>query len=320
MRGGDQIDFSLVIPVFKNEANIPKLIEAVGLIMNGASEAVFVDDGSPDRSRSLLRDMLPRQTWPSQLVAHSRNFGAFSAVRTGLMVAKGQTIAVMSADLQEPLELVGRFRDILACDEADVVFGQRMTRDDGVVSDLASTIFWTLYRKLLFPEVPPGGLDTFAINRRVRDAIVGMSEANSSLVAQLLWVGFRRKFVPYVRQSRRIGRSAWTYHRKLDYMVDSFVSFTDLPLRFQVWLGGIGFVATGVAGLVVLLAWLGGWIGEIGYTFIVLTIVLMFSALLLSQGIFGLYLWRAFENTKQRPLAIISEHISFGGKDRATDT
>ncbi len=323
MRNEGQIDFSLVIPVFTNEANIPELIEAVGLIMinsEARGEAVFVDDGSPDRSRNRLAALLPKQPWPSQLIAHSRNFGAFLAVRTGLTVAKGGSIAVMSADLQEPPQLLAQFLDILARDEADVVFGQRQMRNDGAASDFASAIFWKLYRRLVFPEMPQGGLDTFAINSRVRDAVIEFSESNSSLIAQLLWIGFRRKIVPYVRRRRRVGRSTWTFRRKLAYMVDSFVSFTDLPIRLQIWLGIGGVVGSGAAGLLVSIASLAGRTAETGYTSIVLMLVFMCSLLLLSQGILGLYLWRAFENTKQRPLAIVSQHITFEGTGRGEGT
>jgi glycosyltransferase involved in cell wall biosynthesis len=320
MRDDDGIEFSLVVPVYKNEDNIAELIAAISASImpqaGGRGEVVFVVDGSPDRSRDLLHDLLSKQSWPSQLVSHSRNFGAFSAVRTGLTVTRGRAIAVMTADLQEPPELILEFWQSLARNEADVVFGQRKGRQDGAASELASAIFWKLYRRLVFAEVPDGGLDVFAINRRVRDAVLSISEPNSSLVAQLLWVGFRRKFVPYVRQQRRVGRSAWTFRRKLTYMLDSFVSFSDLPIMLQIWLGLVGLTLSSFAGFVVLVARLAGWITEAGYTPIMLMLAFATSFLLLSQGILGLYLWRAFENTKHRPLAIVSEHISFEGTGR----
>ena len=319
MRDADQVDFSLVVPVFKNEANIPELIEAIDSLMatslTGKNEAVFVIDGSPDRSCELLLERLPKQTWSSQLVTHTRNFGAFAAVRTGLSVARGKSMAVMAADLQEPPELFAEFSEILARNEADVVFGQRLKRGDGPASSAASKLFWKLYRRLIFPEMPEGGIDVFAINGRVKDVILSMSEPNSSLIAQLWWVGFRRKLVPYVRRPRSSGQSAWTSRKKLAYMIDSFVSFTDLPIMMLLGLGLFGLVVSGAAGLVVLVGRLGGWITQAGYAPIMLLIVFVSSVLLLSQAILGLYLWRTFENTKQRPPAIIAEHVSFDGTD-----
>jgi glycosyltransferase involved in cell wall biosynthesis len=324
MSDATKIERSLVVPVYKNEANISDLIQAINEsimpVATAPTEVVFVVDGSPDRAHELLRTMLPKQSWPSQLVSHSRNFGSICAMRTGIAAARGKAIAVMAADLQEPPSLVIQFWDILRRDEADIVFGQRTNRHDTRASMVAASIFWTLYRKLVFREVPPGGVDVFAINDRVREAILGISEPNSSLIAQLLWVGFRRTFVPYVRQPRRRGRSAWTFGRKLNYMVDNFVAFTDLPIMVLIWLGAIGVIVTGTVGLVVLVARLAGLVALPGYTPIMLMLAFGFSTMLVSQGILGLYLWRTFENTKRRPLAIVSEHLTFGGERGADDT
>jgi glycosyltransferase involved in cell wall biosynthesis len=315
-----QPEFSLVIPVFKNEANVVELIDAINVSiladMDAVSEVIFVIDGSPDHSLDLLRAILPTQTWPSQLISHSRNFGSLAAIRTGIAAAKGKAIAVMAADLQEPPNLVREFWEILSRGEADVVFGRRIARHDGWASNLAASVFWGIYRKLVFPEIPDGGLDVFAVNTRVRDVVLSISEPNSSLIAQLLWVGFRRQFVPYVRQPRGVGRSAHTFRRKLTYMIDSFISFTDLPIMFQIWLGLVGLTVSGIAGLVTLGAWLGGWVKVQGYTPLMLMLAFASSFLLLSQGVLGLYLWRTFENTKRRPLSIISEHINFEGAGR----
>jgi polyisoprenyl-phosphate glycosyltransferase len=313
--GVDVIEFSLVVPVYRNEENIPDLIEAVGdlLTRRGTSaEVIFVVDGSPDRSHELLRATLPHQPWRSQLVTHSRNFGSFAAIRTGMTVANGKAIAVMAADLQEPPELVIQFWDILARDQADVVFGKRIARNDSFASRLSSSIFWAVYRKLVFPDIPDGGVDMFAVNARAKDAVLSISEPNSSLIGQLFWVGFRRKFVPYERSARRAGRSGWTIRRKMIYMVDSFIAFSDLPIIFQIWLGLLGVLVSGATGAVVVIARIAGWITLKGYTPVILMVAFVGSFLLLSQGILGLYLWRTFENTKRRPLSIVSEHLHFG--------
>jgi hypothetical protein len=179
-----------------------------------------------------------------------------------------------------------------------------------------ASLFWRLYRRFVFSEVPPGGIDVFAINSQVKKALLEIAEPNSSLVAQLLWIGFRRTFVPYVRQPRRLGKSAWTFGRKLNYMIDSFVAFSDLPILFQIWLGVFGVIVSSLVGMVVFIARLAGWITLKGYTPIMLMLAFGFSVLLMSQGVLGLYLWRTFENTKRRPLAVVSEHLSFGGQSR----
>lgn len=156
---------SLVIPVYGNEASIGELLEAIAGLSRRLSqplEAVFVVDGSPDRSYALLRDALPRMPFPAQLLVHSRNFGAFAAIRTGLAAARGEDVAVMAADLQDPIELIERFYDVLARDEADVIIGTRVARADPFLSRVASGVFWWLYRRLVLPQIPPGGVDVFA--------------------------------------------------------------------------------------------------------------------------------------------------------------
>src|SRR5688572_13948482 len=124
---------SLVIPVYRNEASLPDLLDAVeGLhrALDGAMETVFVVDGSPDRSYAILREELARRPIRSKLVLLSRNFGAFSAVRCGLAHGEGQRYAVMAADLQEPPELVAQMDAALREGDVDVVVGVRESRGD----------------------------------------------------------------------------------------------------------------------------------------------------------------------------------------------
>jgi len=310
-------DLSLVIPVYLNEENIPDLLDAVNSLgekLDGALEIVFVVDGSPDRSYLLLAEALSTCPIPSQLVSLSRNFGSFAAIRIGMEVARGEFIAVIAADLQEPPELVLSFFDILRRDEADVVFGTRAGREDGFLYRWCAEIFWAFYRRFVVPEIPKGGIDVFACNRKVKDAVLQINEPNSSLIAQLIWVGFRRKFVPYVRQRREKGQSAWKLGRRFRYMLDSLFSFSDLPVTLLLWLGGAGIAISILLSLVVLFARLTHNINVPGYTPIVLVQLFSFSVLLLSQGIIGSYLWRTFENTKKRPLTLIRLHTYFGSR------
>ena len=298
---------SLIIPVYRNEASIPELLaELQGLhqALAGALEVVFVVDGSPDRCHELLRTQLPRTGLDATLVLLTRNFGAFAAVRMGLQQARGDTFAVMAADLQEPPELVLRMQAVLAEGQADVVVAERSGRHDPFWQRWQAALFWTLYRRYVVPEMPPGGVDIFACNRPFRDALLDLGESRSSLIAQIFWLGFRRAGVPYERQPRRHGQSAWTWRKKLAYLADSVFAFTDLPVRLLTRVGALGLLVAAVLGVVVLFGKLSGLIGVPGYA-MTLIAILFFGALnLLSLGIVGTYAWRAYENTKQRPQAI----------------
>ena len=298
---------SLIIPVYRNEASIPELLaELQGLhqALAGALEVVFVVDGSPDRCHELLRTLLPRTGLDATLVLLTRNFGAFAAVRMGLQQARGDTFAVMAADLQEPPELVLRMQAVLTEGQADVVVAERSGRHDPFWQRWQAALFWSLYRRYVVPEMPPGGVDIFACNRAFRDALLDLGESRSSLIAQIFWLGFRRAGVPYERQPRRHGQSAWTWRKKLAYLADSVFAFTDLPVRLLTRVGALGLLVAAVLGVVVLFGKLSGLIGVPGYA-MTLIAILFFGALnLLSLGIVGTYAWRAYENTKQRPQAI----------------
>ncbi len=308
--------FSLVIPVYRNEGSIPELLQVLGRMqaeLTEPLEAVFVVDGSPDRCYDLLRKALPLQAFASQLLLHSRNYGSFPAIRSGLAVARGDYFAVMAADLQEPPELVTEFFRRLKADEADVFVGTRESRKDPWLSRLNSAIFWSLYRRFVIPDMPPGGVDMFGCNRRFRDELLRMDEAHSSLIGLLFWLGFRRETVGYHRRVRKHGVSAWTLRKKLTYLMDSVFSFSDLPIRLLIGLGGLGITVAVLFGLAVIALRLAGVVNTGGYAATITTILFFGGLNTLGLGIIGAYVWRAYGNTQRRPLAVVMRTTTFSG-------
>lgn len=307
--------FSLVIPVYRNEANIPPLLEAVRDLqdrIDDAFEVIFVVDGSPDRSYLVLAEALPDSGLQAQLVALSRNFGAFAAIRAGLERARGETMAVMAADLQEPPQLILDMQAALAAGDCDVAYGERRRRGDPWHVRFASTVFWSAYRRFVAPDIPKGGVDIFGCTAAVRDQILALNERNSSLVGLLFWVGFRRKGFAYDRADREIGTSAWTFVKKWKYMQDSIFSFSDLPISLLLAVGAGGLVVSVLLGFVVLLSAIFGEIAVPGYAATMLVILFFSTLQLLFLGVLGVYLWRVFENTKGRPLHIVMSERHFG--------
>lgn len=300
--------FSIVIPVYGNQDNIEPLVTRLTEIMPALppdTEVVFVVDGSPDESYAELARILPETPFRSQLIQHSRNFGSFAAIRTGLRAAKGDAIGVMAADLQEPAELMLEFQRILATGSVDVAVGRRVARDDPALSSMGSRAFWGLYRRMIVRDIPPGGVDVFACSQAVARQLVELDEANSSLVAQLYWVGFRRAEIPYGRQQREYGKSSWTLRKRIKYLMDSVFSFTNLPLDLLLIIGIFGTVAVLVIATVVLGFYVGGGITEPGYVPLMLAILFSTFLTMASIGIVGAYIWRIFDNTKRRPSSIV---------------
>lgn len=310
------VKFSVVIPVYRNEGSIPRLISALSTMnraLDNQLEVVFVVDGSPDRSFVLLRDALGSLEFPTQLLAHSRNFGSFPAIRSGLMAANGEYFGVMAADLQEPPELLASFFKALAADECDVAIGTRTGRSDPLMSRLASSVFWGLYRRLVVPEMPEGGVDVFGCNRAFRDQLLKLEESRSSLIALIFWLGFRRKLFGYERLERQEGNSSWTLRKKIDYMMDSIFAFTDYPIRWLMQIGAFGCAFSIALGTAVLLWRLFGGAEVPGYAATII-VILFFGALnLLGLGLVGTYAWRGYENSKQRPLAVVAARLQNHG-------
>ncbi|MFC1665298.1 glycosyltransferase family 2 protein [Pseudomonadota bacterium] len=307
------ISRSLIIPVFKNEGSLPALLKAIsGLAENKQSEfeVIFIVDGSPDKSLVTIIANIEQLPYMARVVSLSRNFGAFSALRTGLELAQGDHCAVMAADLQEPIKLIEDMYLALEANQADVVFGQRLGRQDDKFRSLFSGIFWSIYKRYILQDIPTGGVDVFACNKKVKTAVLSIKEPNSSLVVQLFWVGFRRLFIPYERRRRYEGKSSWSFSRRFRYMLDSIISFSDLPIILIMVLGLIGVSLSIIVGLVTIVGKLLGFIDEPGYTTTTLLLVFFGSTILSTQGILGSYLWRTYENTKNRPITVIDDIFS----------
>lgn len=309
---------SIVIPVYRNEGSIPELLSELGGVCaevrrryGRESEVVLVVDGSPDGSAGLLRGMLPGVGFASRLALHSRNFGSFQAIRTGLGLARGDYSAVIAADLQEPPELVLRFLEAMVGGGSEVVVGCRETRDDPWASRLASETFWRLYRWLVNREVSEKGVDVFGCTRGFRERLLEFPECNTSLIGQIYWLGFRRAEVTYQRLRRRHGKSGWTLRKKVDYLLDSVFAFTDLPVRLLGFFGLLGTAMSLLLGAVVFTAKVVGNVPVPGYAATVLTVIFFGGLNSLGLSVVGAYAWRAYENTKRRPLSVVAETCDF---------
>lgn len=299
--------YSLIIPVYRNEGSIPELVAAISELdrsLEGRLELIAVVDGSPDQSHQVLRALLPEAGMRAKLVLLTRNFGSFAAIREGLGHATGEFTAVMAADLQEPPELMMEFFRTLEAGDTDVVFGLREGRRDPLPSRLTANLFWWIYRRFVQRDVPVGGVDVFAVNRAFREHVVAFGEANGSLLGLLFWMGGRRAFVPYVRQERRHGKSAWTFGKKMSYLLDSIFAFTDAPIRLLLASGLLGLGLSILLGTLVLAAKLFGLVTVPGYAGTMLAVLFFGGLNTLGLGLVGNYAWRAYENTKQRPTSI----------------
>ena len=229
------------------------------------------------------------------------------------MVARGDYFGVMAADLQEPPELLTAFFKALEADECDVAIGTRTGRSDPFMSRMASGMFWGMYRRLVVHDMPEGGVDVFGCNSAFRDQLLKLEESRSSLIALIFWLGFRRKLVSYERLERQEGKSSWTLRKKIDYMMDSIFAFTDYPIRLLIRIGMVGCMLSVVLSALVLVSHLTGRISVPGYAATMLVVLFFGTLNLLGLGLVGTYAWRGYENSKQRPLAVVCmRHVNEG--------
>jgi glycosyltransferase involved in cell wall biosynthesis len=308
---------SFILPVFRSELNIPPLLAALDAFAREHAdefelECVFVVDGSPDDACGVLLALLPQHdAFVSQVHDLSRNFGAPFAVRCGLERATGDYFAPVAVDLQEPFESIHEMFLQVHNDTADVCFGQRVGREDPWLSKQFSRVYWALYRRLIARELPTGGADLFVCNRRVRAALLQLREKNGFLIGQMLWMGFRRTFVPYVRRKRETGRSSWSFRKRVAYLMDSLFLFSDLPIKLLLSLGILGLLISAVLGLSLAINGIVGNVPVPGYAATVTTVSFFGGLNSLGFGIIGEYLWRTYQNTQQRPLSITREQHRF---------
>ncbi|HUW88515.1 MAG TPA: glycosyltransferase family 2 protein [Candidatus Paceibacterota bacterium] len=318
----NKVTHSVVIPVYKNEESIDELVDSLQKLSEsiiGVLEVVFVVDGSPDASASKINLRFPNEYMTSQVLQLSRNFGSLSAVRMGLAAAQGDYIAVIAADLQEPPELIRKFFNKLEEGSSDIVMGRRIARHDNFSSALMARIYWGNYKRIINREVPSGGVDVFACTRNVANQLNKLPEGSTSLIGLLFWVGFRREFIDYTRLSRPYGSSSWTLRKRIRYFMDSVFAFTDIPIIALQFVGLFGILASVILGIAIFWVSLTGSLNPPGYAALMTVILASTSGILLGLGVVGSYAWRAYENTKLRPIAIISEHRIFNKKMEDND-
>lgn len=307
------IDFSVVIPVYNEEEVIYQTYCRLKQVMNaapGSYELIFVDDGSTDASREILRD-LAEQDGDVRLLVFSRNFGHQAAISAGMDYAEGSAIVVIDADLQDPPEVI--LEMIKKWEEGyDVVYGKRIKREgETFFKKATAAVFYRLLRKMASHDLPPDVGDFRLIDRKVCDTLKGFREKSRYLRGLISWMGFRQGEVEYVRERRQAGVTKYTLKKMLKLAFDAIASFSYKPLKAASYLG-VFFCFAGLVFLVVLInlrffagVAVGGWI-PLG------AINLFFNGILLiALGIMGEYIGRIYEEAKDRPLYILADKAGF---------
>jgi dolichol-phosphate mannosyltransferase len=300
---------SLIIPVYRNEGSIKmtftKIIEVFeNSIPNYEPEFVFIDDGSDDGSLKEIREIKPLYH-RTQIISFSRNFGQTSAVIAGFRKCKGEMGVLISADLQDPPELIEKM--IQSCERGNkIVICHRVNREDSLLSSLTSKLFYSLMH-FANSRIPKGGFDFVLITRQVIDVFNKLDERNRFFQGDILWLGFPIQFIPYNRVQRKIGKSQWSFAKKFKYFIDGLLNTSYLPIRAMSAVGIIFSLIGFFYAFVILYLRLINDVPFKGYAVIVTLILSIGGLIMLMLGIIGEYLWRTYDETRKRPIYIINE-------------
>lgn len=300
---------SVVAPVYNERDTIGEFHRRVCDALPGIPfELVLVDDGSGDGTSELLAEIAatdPRV----QVISLSRNFGHQAALTAGLDHARGDAVAMLDSDLQDPPELIPAMLDRWR-GGADVVYAVRSTRNGETRLKLATARwFYRLFSKLADVELEQNAGDFRLLDRRALAALNSMRERNRFLRGMSVWVGYTQASVPYERDERFAGATKYTPRRMLRFSLDAISSFSHLPLQAATMLG---FLFSAVAFLSIPVAIGFRIAGEFvpGITTVLMVVLLLGGIQLITVGIIGEYLGRVYDEVKQRPLYLVREHLN----------
>lgn len=315
---GDRPLLSLVVPCYNEEEVIGETVRRLKAFCADVGdldvELIFVDDGSRDRTRAMLREFAAEDE-RIRIVGFARNFGHQTAVSAGVDAARGDAVVLIDADLQDPPEvvhqMVARWRE-----GYDVVYGTRTDRPGESAFKLATArAFYRLLNRLSDIPIPLDTGDFRLMSRPVVDTLRAMPERDRFLRGMVSWVGFRQVALPYRRAERFAGTSKYPLRKMLRFAVDGILSFSTRPLQLSIGLGMVAAV-TAMVGILYALTlriftsiWVEGW------TALMIAVLFLGGVQLICVGILGEYVGRIYNEVKRRPLYVVQEYVGFPADD-----
>ena len=307
----DLRDLSIVVPCYNEEKALSIFYETVtGVVgkMGVDCEYVFVDDGSSDGTLRILKALAAEH--PNvRYVSFSRNFGKEAAIYAGLQYARGEYVALMDADLQDPPSYLPQMYEALQTGEYDNVATRRSTREgEPVIRSLFSRMFYRLINKMTDVPIVDGARDFRMMKRKMVDAILATGEYNRFSKGLFSWVGFRTLWLSYDNVERVAGQTKWSFWKLCKYALDGIINYSRAPLDIVTNAGILMTVVAFIwAAVLILKKLIIGNYNVSGWTSLTCIIIFLGGIQLCSIGVIGQYIARIFLETKHRPLFIVAE-------------
>ncbi len=303
---------SIVIPVYSESSHLSKVFTTINRVIYSLQtlyEFVLVDDGSPDNTWDVIKELAQQHPYIIKAVRLSRNFGKESALCAGLEIATGEVVIIMDGDLQHPPELIPEMLRLWHKSDADIVEAIKISRGkESLISKIGAQLFYAILNKLSAYNLR-GASDYKLLDRKVVDAWLKMGERNLFFRGMTAWLGFRRVQIPFEVPPRIGGKSGWSIFKLIKLAITGLTAFSSLPLHLITFSGCVFLIFAVVLGLQTLFFKLIGRAVD-GFTTVILLQLIIGSLLMISLGIIGLYLARIYEEVKGRPRYIISEKIN----------
>ena len=306
---------SLIVPCYNEAENVAAFQEAVIHAFQGCGyqyEIIFVNDGSRDATLHNLKKIHAKQDCPVKVISFARNFGKEAGLYAGLEHAAGEYISLIDADLQQRPEIVRQMVEILDTKpEIDVVAAYQDRRGEGKVLSFFKKAFYGVINRLSTVKLKPDASDFRTFRRSVADSILQLKEYHRFSKGIFAWVGYDTEFIPYTACQRNAGTTKWNFRKLTNYAIDGIIGFSTAPLRLASYLGIFTAIAAAIYLVVVILQKLVWGIAIPGYATIIVLILLLGGMQLLCIGIIGEYVGRTFEQSKNRPVYLAKEILTY---------
>ncbi|MCR8969763.1 glycosyltransferase family 2 protein [Facklamia sp. 7083-14-GEN3] len=307
---------TVVVPCYNEEKTIQPFIEAILKVQKDLKEVeielLLVDDGSTDRTLNVIKKLVQHYPDSIEYLSFSRNFGKEAGLYAGLKNAKGEYVAIMDVDLQDPpMMLVDMYR-MIQDPNVDVVATRRTSREgEPAVRSFFASLFYKLNNLISRVELAEGTRDYRLMKAQVVDAVVSLSEYNRFSKGIFSWIGFKVKYLEYPNIKRVAGQSSWSFRSLFDYAIDGLISFSDLPLTIASYLGFFSIALALVWGIYMIIAGIFYQASISSMNLLALLILFMGGFQFMCMGIIGKYLGKIFTEDKRRPIYLVREEQLF---------
>lgn len=310
---------SAVIACYRDAPAVPVMhrrLSAIFQKLDADYEIVFVNDGSPDDAGEVLAALALRD--PRVVVVnHTRAFGSQSAFTSGMQLTTGDAVVLLDGDLQDPPELIPRFVEQWRRG-FDVVYGVRVQREATTIMRRAYKLFYRMFRRLSYVEVPLDAGDFSLLDRRVVDTLNALPESHRFVRGLRAWVGFRQIGVPYTRPERMFGKTTNSLLKNIGWARRAIVSFSYVPLDLIAWLAlvSVGISILGLAAQLTL-HFLAPDLAPKGFTSLIVAMLFVGGVQLLCLSIIGSYVAHIYEESKRRPAYLVESVLNAPAPNRA---